>query len=202
MVQTNQLTGKKMAILATDGFEESELLEPKHALEAAGAKVEVVSLREGKIKSWKKGQWAHDLKVDKTISTALPADYQGLVLPGGVINADRLRGEIEATNFVAAFVQSGKPIAAICHGAWSLIETGAVRGRKMTSWPSLRTDLRNAGAHWVNQEVCVDNGWVTSRMPDDLPAFNRKMIEEFADGRHQAAPFAGAPRESDSPPIH
>ena len=178
------LTGKKIAILAVDGFEESELLEPLKALENAKADVEIVSLKMGSIRSWKDNDWGKSVKVHATLKECDPEDYDGLVLPGGVINADKLRTESEAVEFVREFAKSGKPIAAICHAAWTLIETGCVSGHEMTSWPSLKTDLENAGATWVDQEVVADGGWVTSRKPDDLPAFNRKMIEEFREGRH------------------
>jgi protease I len=184
-IMTEKLKGKRYAILATNGFEQSELEEPKKALEAAGAKAEVVSLSEGQIRGWKHTDWGSSVAVDVTIARANPDQYDGLVLPGGVINPDKLRIEPEAVDFVRAFAQSGKPIAAICHGPWTLINAGAVRGRKMTSWPSLQADLQNAGAEWVDEQVVVDQGLVTSRKPDDLPAFNRKMIEEFAEGRHQ-----------------
>jgi len=180
------LTGKKIAILAMDGFEESELMEPLKALQNAKADVDVISLKSGTIKSWKDNDWGKSVKVEATLKQISPDDYDGLVLPGGVINADKLRMESEAVEFVREFAKSGKPIAAICHAAWTLIETGCVSGHEMTSWPSLKTDLENAGATWVDKEVVVDNGWVTSRKPADLPAFNRKMIEEFREGRHQA----------------
>jgi protease I len=179
------LTGKRVAILATNGFEQSELEEPKKALERAGARADVVSPSQGQIRGWHHTDWGNSVHVDVTIERANPDDYDGLVLPGGLINPDKLRMDPEAVEFVRAFVTSGKPIAAICHGPWTLINAGGVRGRKMTSWPSLQVDLENAGAHWVNEEVVVDQGLVTSRKPDDLPAFNRKMIEELAEGRHR-----------------
>jgi len=181
---TDKLEGKRIAILATNGFEQSELEEPKKALEAAGARAEVVSLSEGQIRGWKHTDWGSSVPVDATVGSVGADRYDGLVLPGGVINPDKLRMDEKAVSFVRAFVASGKPIAAICHGPWTLIDAGGVNGRKMTSWPSLRADLTNAGAHWVDQQVVVDQGLVTSRKPDDLPAFNRKMIEEFAEGRH------------------
>ena len=182
-----KLTGKNIAILATDGFEQSELMKPKKALEEEGAKTEVVSLKGGQIKGWDKTDWGEKVDVDKTIDEADAANYDGLVLPGGVMNPDKLRANKDAVAFVKAFATSGKPIAAICHGPWTLIEAGFVKGKKMTSWPSLQTDLKNAGANWVDEEVVVDNGLVTSRKPDDIPAFNKKMIEEFAEGVHDAA---------------
>lgn len=179
------LNGKRIAILATHGFEQSELEEPKKALEAAGARAEVIAPSAGKIRGWKHKDWGTEVPVDVALDQADPAAYEGLVLPGGVLNPDQLRMNPKAVEFVGSFVRSGKPIAAICHGPWTLINAGGVRGRKMTSWPSLAADLQNAGAQWVDQEVVTDQGLVTSRKPDDLPAFNRKMIEEFAEGRHQ-----------------
>jgi protease I len=180
----DKLSGKRIAILATNGFEQSELEEPKKALEAAGARADVVSLTQGQIRGWQHTDWGNSVHVDVPIARASSDDYDGLVLPGGVINPDKLRMDPEAVAFVRAFVQSGKPIAAICHGPWTLINAGGVRGRRMTSWPSLQADLENAGATWVDQQVVVDQGLVTSRKPDDLQAFNQKMIEEFAEGRH------------------
>jgi protease I len=178
------LTGKRVAILATDGVEQSELTEPKKALEAAGASTKVVSPKEGKIKSWKQGNWADEITVDLALDQARAEDFDALMLPGGVRNPDRLRIEPRAVQLVKDFFAAGKPIAAICHAPWLLIEADVVRGRSVTSWPSLRTDLRNAGADWVDREVVTDEGIVTSRKPDDIPAFNRKMIEEFAEGIH------------------
>lgn len=189
------LEGKRVAVVATDGFEQSELLLPKKALEEAGAAVDVVSLKAGKIKGWSKGNWADAVEVNATIDTAKAQDYDALMLPGGVMNPDRLRWDEGAVHFIQDFVDSGKPIAAICHGPWTLIETGVVRGKNMTSWPSLRTDLINAGAQWEDNEVVVDNGLITSRKPDDIPAFNKKMIEEFAAGPHDTSLF-GKPRST------
>lgn len=182
----DELRGKRIAALVENGFEQVELLEPRKALEQAGAKVDVISPQKSEVKGWNHTDWGQPVKVDVPLDQARPEDYDGLLLPGGVINPDKLRINARAVDFVKAFAASGQPIAAICHGPWTLIEAGAVRGRKMTSWPSLQNDLRNAGAQWVDQEVCVDNGLVTSRKPDDIPAFNRKMIEEFAEGRHTA----------------
>ncbi|WP_413582362.1 type 1 glutamine amidotransferase domain-containing protein [Bdellovibrio sp. HCB288] len=176
------LEGKNVAILAADGFEQSELLLPKKALEDAGAKVEVVSLTTGEIKGWEKGNWAKPLTVDVAIQVASADDYDALMLPGGVINPDKLRSEEGAIQFVQEFVDTGKPIAAICHGPQTLIETGVLRGKRVTSYPSIRTDIINAGGEWEDNEVVVDNGLVTSRKPADIPAFCRKMIEEFAKG--------------------
>ena len=177
---TGKLEGRTVAILATDGFEQSELLEPKKALEGEGAKTEVVSLESGTIRGWMLKNWGQDVPVDVTIKTARPEQYDALVLPGGMMNPDRLRVEQRAVDFVRAFFDSEKPIAAICHGPWMLVEAGVVEGIRLTSWPSLRTDIRNAGGEWVNEEVVSDRRLVTSRKPDDLPAFNRRMIEMFA----------------------
>lgn len=179
-----RLQGRRIAILATDGFEQSELLEPKRALEQAGALVKIVSPRDGEIKAWNKTDWGETVRVDSSLEEAEPNEFDGLVLPGGVMNPDKLRMNERAVEFVRHFVTSGKPIAAICHGPWTLIEAGGVKGRTMTSYLSIKTDLINAGAHWIDQDVVVDNGWVTSRKPDDLPAFCRKMIEEFREGEH------------------
>jgi protease I len=189
----NELRNKRVAVLVDHGFEQSELTEPKKALEAAGAKADIISPQAGKVKGWQHTNWGDELPVDRTLDEARPGDYDALLLPGGVMNPDKLRMNPKAVAFVQAFVDTHKPIAAICHGPWPLIETGIVRGRKMTSWPSLQTDLKNAGAEWVDQEVVVDNGLVTSRKPDDIPAFNRKMIEEFAEGKHEP----GAKREKE-----
>ena len=179
-----KLSGKKIAVLATDGFEQIELTQPVEALKAAGAEVEIVSPKSGSIQGFKHHDKGDQTQVDRTLEQASSGDYDGLVLPGGVINPDALRLEEGAISFIRDFVQASKPIAAICHGPWTLIDAGAVDGRKMTSWPSLKTDLTNAGAEWVDQEVVVDDGLVTSRNPDDLPAFCAKMVEEFCEGRH------------------
>jgi len=182
-----ELRNKRVAVLVDNGFEQSELVEPRKALQAAGARADIVSPQSGKVKGWQHTNWGDELPVDVPLDSAKPEDYDALLLPGGVMNPDKLRGNPAAVRFVKHFVDSGKPIAAICHGPWTLIEAGAVRGRKMTSWPTLQTDLKNAGAEWVDQEVVTDNGLVTSRKPDDIPAFNRKMIEEFAEGKHNTA---------------
>ena len=181
----DQLKGKKIAILATDGFEQVELDEPKKALEKAGATTEVISPRSGEIKGWKFTEWGDKVKVDKTLNEARPNDYDALVLPGGVMNPDHLRMEPKAVEFVKEFAQSGKPVAAICHGPWTLVEAGLVRGKTMTSWPSLKTDLKNAGADWVDEQVVADGNFITSRKPDDIPAFNKKIIEMVADNKQQ-----------------
>ena len=181
-----QLRNKRIAALVDNGFEQSELLEPKRALEAAGAKVDIVSPQNFRVKGWQDGDWAQAVSVDQHLDAANADEYDALLLPGGVMNPDHLRMNPTAVRFVKSFVEAGKPIAAICHGPWTLIEAGATKGRRMTSWPSLATDLRNAGAQWVDAECVVDNGLVTSRKPDDIPAFNDKMIEEFAEGRHTA----------------
>jgi protease I len=175
-----RLSGKKIAILADDGFEQSELLSPKEALEEAGAMAAVVSPAHGKVKAWNHTDWGKDVKVDVELSDASPDDYDALVLPGGVMSPDKLRMNEEAVSFVKAFFAANKPVAAICHGPWTLVNAGAVEGRKMTSWPSLRADLENAGAKWVDEEVVSDRGLTTSRKPDDLPAFNARIIEAFA----------------------
>jgi protease I len=175
------LQGKKVAILVADGFEQAELLEPKNALEAAGAKTEVVSPTSGKVKGWNFRDWGQEVPVDVQLESANPDDYDALLLPGGVMNPDHLRMIPRAVEFVRQFVESDKPIAAICHGPWTLIEVDAVRGRTITSWPSLKTDLRNAGANWVDRESVRDGQLLTSRKPDDLPAFNRQMIQLFAE---------------------
>lgn len=179
-----RLDGKKIAILSTDGFEQDELFKPRQALLDAGAEVVIVSLKAGAIKGWLHTDWGQSIAVDRTLDEADFGVFDALMLPGGVINPDKLRNDKQAVEFVQGFVDAGKPIAAICHGPQTLIETGMVRGRKMTSWPSLKTDLLNAGALWVDQEVVSDQGLVTSRMPSDIPAFNKKMIEEFAEGVH------------------
>jgi protease I len=179
------LDGKMIAILATDGFEQIELTDPLKALKQAGAQVEIVAPHGGTIQGMKHHDKGNKAKVDRTLDEATPDAYSAVVLPGGVANPDALRMSPEAVSFVRHFFDTKKPIAVICHGPWTLIEADAVRGITMTSWPSLKTDLTNAGARWVDQEVVVDQGIVSSRKPDDLAAFCRKMIEEFAEGRHQ-----------------
>ncbi len=174
------LQGKKVAILVTDGFEQVELTQPREALDQAGAKTEVVSPARGQVKGWNHTEWGDKIPVDVPLQQAKADNYDALLLPGGVMNPDHLRMNPDAVRFVKSFVDAGKPIAAICHGPWTLIEAGGVKGRKMTSWPSLQTDLRNAGAHWVDQQVVHDGNLVTSRKPDDIPAFNKEMIGLFA----------------------
>jgi protease I len=182
-----QLTGKKIAILVADGFEQVELTEPREALEQAGAETEIISPAEGEVKAWKFTDWGETFSVDTPLGEADPGDYQGLLLPGGVMNPDKLRRNADALAFVRAFFAAHKPVAAICHGPWTLIDAGVVKGRKLTSYPSLQTDLKNAGANWADEEVVTDQGLVTSRKPDDIPAFNRKMIEEFHEKHQQQA---------------
>src|SRR3569623_2238281 len=192
---TPSLSGKRVAILATDGVEQEELTEPRKALDAAGANTKVVSPKSGSIKGWNHTDWGDPIKVDVTLDNTSPDDYDALLLPGGVMNPDHLRMNENAVNFVRAFFEAGKPVAAICHGPWLFVEADVVRGRNVTSWPSLQTDHRHAGANWTDSQVVTDHGLVTSRKPDDIPAFNRKMIEEFAEGVHEeqrASVHAGA----------
>ena len=176
------LSGKKIAILVANGFEEVEMTQPRDALEESGASTELISPEKDRVRAVLHDQPGEEFDVEIPLDQANPDDYDALLLPGGVANPDKLRMNEEAVQFVRAFVDSGKPIAAICHGPWTLIDAGGVRGRNMTSWPSLQTDLRNAGAKWTDEEVVVDQGLVTSRKPADIPAFNRKMIEEFHEG--------------------
>lgn len=178
------LKSKRVAVLATDGFEQSELEVPVNALKESGATVEIVSLHNGKIKGWKEKNWGDEVSVDKLVGDVSAGDYNALVLPGGVINPDQLRKNAQAVNFVKGFMTAGKPVAAICHGPWTLVETQELKGRKVTSYDSIKTDLINAGANWVDEEVVVDNGLVTSRTPKDLQAFCAKMLEEIAEGKH------------------
>jgi protease I len=182
---TSKLSGKRIAILATDGVEQAELTEPRKALDEAGAKTTLISPKSGKIKGWQHDHWGDQLDVDLELGSANAADFDALLLPGGVMNPDHLRQDKRAVDFVKQMFQSGKPIAAICHGPWLLVEADVVRDRTVTSWPSLQTDIRNAGGDWVDRDVSTDMGLVTSRKPDDIPAFNRKMLEEFSEGVHQ-----------------
>jgi protease I len=187
MMQTSEhnLNGKKVAILVEDGFEQIEMTSPKEALEKAGAKTHIVSPKRDKVKGWEHTEWGDEFPVDVMVDQANANDYDALLLPGGVMNPDKLRSNKKAVQFVRSFFDQGKPVAAICHGPWVLVEADVVNGRKVTSYNSIQTDLKNAGAQWVDQEVVVDQGLVTSRKPDDLPAFNRKMVEEIAEGKHE-----------------
>jgi protease I len=188
------LHGKKIAFLATDGVEQIEYTEPRSAVEQEGAEAHLISIKPGSIQAWKHFDHADMFPVDATVDQADPSDYDALVLPGGVANPDQLRMNPKAVSFVRAFFESAKPVGVICHGPWTLIEANVVKGRTLTSWPSLKTDLRNAGASWVDEECVNDTGLVSSRKPDDLPAFCSKIVEEFAEGAHkeQAAKTAAA----------
>ncbi len=189
---SHQLLNKRVAILAADGFEQVELAQPKEALEEAGATVSIVSPKSGTIQGMKHADKGDTFDVDLPISNAKPEDFDALMIPGGLINPDTLRSTPEALTFTRAFFEAGKPVAVICHGPQVLIDAGLVKGRTLTSWPAIKNDIRNAGGNWVDEEVVVDNGLVTSRKPDDIPAFNHKMIEEFAEGkrpRHQDHPM-------------
>ena len=181
----DKLRGKRVAFLATDMVEQVELTEPWKAVEEAGGTPELVSLEEGEIQGFNHYDKADEFAVDRTAEEASASDYDALVIPGGVGNPDTMRGDENAVGFVREFFEQGKPVGVICHGPWMLVEAGVVRGRKVTSWPSLQTDIRNAGGDWVDQDVVVDDGLVTSRKPDDLPAFNEKIVEEFCEGRHE-----------------
>ena len=193
------LVGKKVAVLVADGFEQVEMVEPRNALKNAGAETFIISPSKGKVMGWKETQWGDTFPVEVPIEKAVAGDYDALLLPGGVMNPDKLRGNPAAVQFVRSFFEAGKPVAAICHGPWTLIDAGVVKGRTVTSYHSIRSDLVNAGAIWVDEEVVVDTGLVTSRQPSDIPAFNRKMIEEFAEGIHEeqragvAIPGSGIP---------
>jgi protease I len=181
----NKLEGKRVAFLATDMVEQVELTEPWKAVRDEGARVELISLEEGKIQGFNHYDKADEFAVDRTVEEASASDYDALVIPGGVGNPDEMRGDENAVAFVREFFEQGKPVGVICHGPWMLVEAGVVRGRKVTSWPTLQTDIRNAGGEWVDEEVVVDRGLVTSRKPDDLPAFTKKIVEEFCEGRHE-----------------
>ena len=181
---SNELRNKRVAALVDNGFEQTELVEPKKALEAAGAKVDIVSPQDAKVKGWQHLKWGDEFPVNRRLDEAQADEYDALLLPGGVMNPDKLRRNEQAQRFVRHFFDEGKPVAAICHGPWTLVEADVVRGRTLTSWPSVRTDIRNAGGQWVDEEVHVDSGLVTSRNPDDLPAFCSKMVEEIAEGVH------------------
>ena len=179
------LSGKRIAFLATDGVEQVELTEPWEAVKQAGATPELISINSGKIQGWNHDKKGKKFKIDKTVDEVTAEDYDGIVLPGGVMNPDALRTSDQAVDFVRDFYKQGKPIAAICHGPWMLVEADICEGRTLTSWPSLKTDIRNAGGNWVDEELVVDDGIVTSRKPDDLPAFCPKIVEEFAEGQHE-----------------
>jgi protease I len=178
--QQRNVKGKKVAILVTDGFEQVELLEPRKALDAAGAQTSIVSPKADKVRGWNFTNWGDEVKVDVPLENAKPGDFDALLLPGGVMNPDTLRMNDKAVDFAGTFFEEGKPVASICHGPWMVIETGAASGRRIAAWPSLKTDLQNAGAEWIDQEVCVDGNLVTSRKPDDIPAFNREMLNLFS----------------------
>lgn len=186
------LAGKTIAILATNGFEQAELAEPRKALDQAGAKTVVIAPKEGTIRGWKMKDWGEEVSVDVTLADADPDDYAALLLPGGVLNPDQLRMDPRAVEFVRSFFEHSKPVAAICHAPIMLIEANVLKGRHLTSWPSLKTDIANAGARWTDEKVVVDRSLITSRKPDDIPAFNEKMIEEFA----QATPAARQDRST------
>lgn len=185
---SDTLNGLKVAILITDGFEQVEMTEPRRALDQAGAETRIVSPKDGAVKAWNFTEWGDQFSVDVPLNSARPDDYDALLLPGGVINPDTLRAMPAAVAFARSFFDGGKPVATICHGPWTVIEAGAARGRRLTSWPSLQTDLRNAGADWVDEQVVVDGNLVTSRKPDDIPAFNRAVIALFAGARGGARP--------------
>jgi protease I len=181
-----KLDGKKVAILVTDGFEQVEMTKPREALDEAGAETKIVSLKPGKIQGMHHADKGDKFDVDLTLDEARPEEFDALLIPGGLMNPDALRSNDDALEFTRHFFREGKPVAAICHGPWVLIDAGVVRGRTLTSWPAIKNDVKNAGGKWVNEEVVVDNGLVTSRKPDDIPAFNKKMIEEFCEGRREA----------------
>lgn len=180
----NKLKGKTVAILVANGFEQSEFEKPLEALKEAGASVDIISLKKGTVRAWSNKEWGEEFEATMAIDDAISSDYHALVLPGGVMSPDTLRANSKVVSFVKDFMEAEKPVAAICHGPWTLIETGLLKGRKMTSYASIKTDLINAGVNWVDEEVVVDDGLVTSRSPKDLPAFCKKMVEEFAEGVH------------------
>jgi deglycase len=186
-MSTDTLNGLRVAILVTDGFEQIELLEPRQALDEAGAETQIVSPKRDRVRGWNFTDWGDEIEVDVNLAEARPEDFDALLLPGGVMNPDTLRMQPAAVEFVRAFFDSGKPVAVICHGPWTVIETGAARGRRIASWPSLKTDLRNAGAEWVDQAVVLDRNLVSSRRPDDIPEFNRGMIDLFSQAATHAS---------------
>jgi protease I len=187
-----KLNGKKVAILVADGFEQVEMTKPREALENAGAETKIISPKAGQIQGMLHADKGEKFDVDLTLQNARPEEFDALMIPGGLMNPDQLRSTPEALEFVRHFFSEGKPVAAICHAPWVLIDAGVVRGRTLTSWPAIKTDVRNAGGNWMNEEVVVDNGLVTSRKPDDIPAFNEKMIEEFCEGKHAPQRSAAA----------
>jgi protease I len=187
-----KLDGKKVAILVTDGFEQVEMTKPREALNQVGAETKIVSLKRGKIQGMQHADKGDKFDVDLTLNEARPEEFDALMIPGGLMNPDALRSNDDALEFTRHFFREGKPVAAICHGPWVLIDAGVVRGRTLTSWPAIKTDVKNAGGKWVNEQVVVDNGLVTSRQPDGIPAFNKKMVEEFCEGRHEAMATAAS----------
>jgi protease I len=187
-----KLDGKKVAILVTDGFEQVEMTKPREALNQVGAETKIVSLKPGKIQGMQHADKGDKFDVDLTLDEARPEEFDALMIPGGLMNPDALRSNDDALEFTRHFFREGKPVAAICHGPWVLIDAGVVRGRTLTSWPAIKTDVKNAGGKWVNEQVVIDNGLVTSQQPDDIPAFNQKMIEEFCEGRHEAMATAAS----------
>jgi protease I len=189
-MENEDLKGLKVAILITEGFEEVEMVKPRQALDEAGAETQIISPKSPKVRAWNMTEWSKEYSVDVVLEEARAEVFDALLLPGGVMNPDKLRMEPRAVAFVKAFFESGKPVAVICHGPWTVIEAGAASGKRMTSWPSLKTDLRNAGARWVDEEVVVDGNLVSSRKPDDIPAFNREMLKVFGRGRKQDRPAA------------
>ena len=182
--ETRSMDGMKVAILVCEGFEQVEMTEPRKALDEAGAETHLVSKEKGQVQAFKHHDRADKFDVDRTFDEIRPQDYDAVLLPGGALNADTIRTNEKAQQFVQAMQRDGKPFAVICHAPWLLVSAGLVKGRKLTSWPTLKDDIRNAGGDWVDQQVVKDANWVTSRKPDDIPAFNRKMVEEFAEGRH------------------
>jgi protease I len=189
-MENENLEGRKVAILLTEGFEEAEMVKPRQALDEAGAETRIVSPKNPKVRAWNMTEWSKEYPVDIALDESQAEDFDALLLPGGVMNSDKLRMEPKAVEFVKAFFKAGKPVAVICHAPWTVIEAGAASGKRMTSWPSLKTDLHNAGARWVDEEVVVDGNLVSSRKPDDIPAFNREMIKVFGRGRAQERPAA------------
>ncbi len=197
---TDELKGMRVAILVANGFEQVEMTKPKQALEEAGATTEIISPAKGEVQGWNHQDKGDNFQIDADLNSAQAENYDALLLPGGVMNPDQLRTFPQAVRFVKKFFQSGKPVAAICHGPWLLAEAGVIQGRRLTSWPSIKTDLINAGAHWSDEQVVVDDGLITSRKPDDIPAFNQLMIQEFAE--HSPAPRGPAANQRGSRTIN